>query len=107
VAVVPGAYKRLQVTFGPIPATYNRGVALQYTDAFKSMSVGGSAAYVAATGATLTMPDLSDVSGWPSGAGVGASTTGSWRFTADGSTSTGPACVENRVTYSGTRTGTY
>ena len=107
VAAVPGAYKRLQATFGTIPTTFNRSVALQYSDALKSMTVSATVGYVAVAGTTLTMPELSDVSGWPSGAGIGATNSGSWRFTAEGSSSVGPACVENRVTYSSARTGGY
>ena len=107
VAPVSGTYKRLQATFGQLPALYNRGVALTYSDALKSMTVSGSSGYVAATGTILTMPDLSNASGWPTVAAIGASASGSWRFSADGSSSTGPACVENRVTYSAAKTGGY
>jgi len=107
VAVLPGPYKRLRATFGALPPAYNRAVALQYTDGRESMTVSGSPAYLAATGATLAMPDLADVSGWPSGAAIPATATGQWRFVVDGSTSPGTACVENRVSYSGVRTGVY
>jgi hypothetical protein len=71
------------------------------------VTVSGTSGYLAVTGNTLTMPDLSDASGWPSGAGIGVTASASWRFTAEGSSSVGPACVENRVTYSSTRTGGY
>jgi hypothetical protein len=107
VTTLAGGFKRLQASFDTPPAVYNRTVTLQYADALKSMTVSGSVAYVAAAGALLAMPDLSTVSGWPSSASISTSATGQWRFTMDGNTSPGSACVENRVAYSGGRTGTY
>ena len=107
VTTLAGGFKRLQATFDVPPAVYNRAVTLQYADALKSMTVSGTVAYLAAAGASLAMPDLSTISGWPSSASISTSATGQWRFTMDGNTSPGSACVENRVAYSGGRTGTY
>jgi hypothetical protein len=107
VTTLAGGYKRLRAAFDNVPAAYNRSVTLQYGDALKSMTVSGTGAYVATAGAALAMPDLSVVSGWPSSASISTSGSGNWRLTMDGNTSPGSACVENRVSYSGGRTGTY
>lgn len=107
VSTLPGSYKRLQAALGGLPAVYNRTVSLHYGDARTSVSVVATRGYLDATSAVLAAPDLSAVSGWPDGAGVPASTAGNWRVTAEGSSSEGSACVQNRTTFSGTRVGVF
>jgi hypothetical protein len=105
VTELPGSYKRLQVVVGVLSQTYNQSISLQYGDIRGSIAVSATRDYFDASAGTLSTPDLSGVSGWPGG--LGLSSTGTWRLSADGATSVGSACAENRMTFTGTRSGTY
>ena len=105
VTELPGTYKRLQVAVGAVSQTYNQSISLQYGDMRGSIAVSATRDYFDASAGTLATPDLSAVSGWP--ANLALSSTGTWRLVADGATSAGPACVENRMTFTGTRSGIY
>jgi len=108
ITALPGSFKRLQAAFGTLPLPYNRTLTLSYNDDSRAASVSASRAYADATAAaTIGMPDLSSVAGWPSSSAIPASATGTWHFTLDGNSSDGSRCVENRVTYSGTRAGQF
>jgi len=90
---------------GALSQTYNQSISLQYGDVRGSIAVSATRDYFDASAGTLATPDLSTVSGWP--ATLGLSSAGTWRLVADGATSPGSACVENRMTFTGTRSGTY
>jgi hypothetical protein len=107
VTELPGAYKRLQVAVGALSQTFNQAIALQYGDGRGLISLSATRGYFDASTGTLTVPDLSAIAGWPSNAGVPSGGSGTWRVVAEGATSEGSACVENRMTFTGTRSGAY
>ncbi|HEY9229860.1 MAG TPA: hypothetical protein VIP11_24630 [Gemmatimonadaceae bacterium] len=107
VTELSGAYKRLQVNVGALSQTFNRTVSLQYGDSRGTISVLATRSFFEASGGIIATPDLSGASGWPAGAGVPSASTGTWRLVAEGSTSEGSACVENRMTFTSSRSGSY
>ena len=107
ISTVSGPYKRLQVAFGAVPPAYDGNLALKYDDGSRSMTVVASRAYIDRTTTSISMPDLSTGSGWPSAAAIPGDATGGWRFTLDGGASGDNVCAENRVAYSSGRTGIY
>jgi hypothetical protein len=100
-------YRRLQAFVNTLAAAYNGNVMLRYNDgSTRTMSVSASAAYVAAAGSTLTMPNFSGVSGWVNNYAVDANASGTWVVSLDGAT-TGSTCSEGKITYLTTQTGRY
>jgi hypothetical protein len=106
VTEAPGSYKRLQLTLAGMSVAYNRSVSLQYGDPRAPILVKASRDYFNGAAAQLTTPDLSAVAGWPSGVGS-TSGSGTWRVVAEGNSSDGAGCVEDRTTVTGIRTGSY
>jgi hypothetical protein len=106
VATVPGAHARLQALLSSLPAVYNGGLELRYTDGgTRTMSVGASASALASTGLVLTMPDLAGISGWPGAAAIPSGSFGTWSLIAAGSSGAGALCAEGRRVVSGIRRG--
>jgi hypothetical protein len=100
---VAGSFKRLVATVESVPTVYDSSMTLQYADDRRAMRVSASMAYLAG-GRTLTMPDLSTVSGWPSSFAIPSAGPVTWAVTLDGN-SGGPRCAENYSAVSVTVSG--
>jgi uncharacterized membrane protein len=94
IVTLPGSYRRLQATFGDIPAVYNGSAGLEYGDGTKTMSVSASIASTGLAAVAVAMPDFSGVSGWQTAFAIPGGASGTSTASLDGGTSTGSLCAE-------------
>ena len=104
---IPGAVKRLSAFLSDFHAFSNASVTFQFSDGTRAMTVRATSAAVGTSNVTLAMPDLSGVSGLPSGALMPATSAGKWSVTFDGASSNDPLCTEGLTTQRVVLLGTF
>ncbi|MBL0171987.1 MAG: hypothetical protein IPP90_14945 [Gemmatimonadaceae bacterium] len=103
--VLPGPYKRLQASLGALSTVYNGTVELRYHDGARTVLVQASNGYLAGSTMTITTPDLSGVTGFPTANTISPSATVSWTVTVSGGDETASPCTENRTSVLARRLG--
>ena len=98
VTPIDGRTKRLSVFLPELPGVYGDSVTFQFSYGPTKMTVWATSAVLGAANATLAMPDLTGVSGWPASAEIPATAPIGWSLTLDGSSATESLCTEGHRT---------
>jgi len=101
ISVLSAPFKRLEVAL-TMPAEYNGVSSFSYVAGTKVALVMGTSAYFASTSQTLTMPDLSGLSGWDNNWVPAPGDQVSWTVLGNGSTG---QCAEGARTVTSQLTG--